>query len=59
MPTKRILLTLFDVKQLISKKYKSENISFFEDKTLKLEDFYLGDYEVEEDSYLFQVDGND
>jgi len=59
MPTKRILLTLYDVKEMIAKKYKShvEKIEIFEANKLQFKDCFLDQHiDIYDDSYLFQYD---
>jgi hypothetical protein len=58
MPTKRMLLTLLDVKKLIAKKYKCEEsyVVIFESSTLSMINVNDGPFDVGDNNYIFQVD---
>jgi len=60
MTTNRKLYTLDDIKELIVKDYVNspEDVKIYDLSTLKLESNGM-DYEVEGDSYLFQIDFED
>ena len=59
MPTKRLLFTLSELKEFISKKYKIpvENIRIFENYTMAYVD--NGEIEITDDTYVFQADLNE
>ncbi len=59
MPTKRILLTLGDIKEIVAKKYKTPafGIEIFNRNSLIFEDSDTQlNMPISEDTYLFQID---
>jgi len=55
MPTKRILYTLGEIKEIISKMHKGANVHTYGCDQVKIFDG-LEDSDINNDNYLFQVD---
>ncbi len=60
MPSIRKLYTLLDVKQLIANKEKCpiDEVNIYECKEMVIDDGCGGNYGVENDTFLFQVDAD-
>jgi hypothetical protein len=58
LPTIRKLYTLQEVKELLAKKNNvhEKDVDVFENRTIEISDILGNSYEVEDNSYLFQVD---
>ena len=58
MPTKRVLITLADIKKLILKRYKldEDDLHIFNRRKLYISDFFDNQNEITDNHYMFQFD---